>query len=120
MLSNLDTYIKACLAYKLHSRAINQTASKGEQPFLHGTQHTSRPVLHDISKGIKVIECTSFCLQTDGQKDRQTDGQTDARLIAISPERCRSGDIKCDRTSVMNLIRLIHVGSAFSGLTYVL
>ena len=33
----------------------------------------------NISKGIKVIERTSFCLRTDRRTDRRTDGQTDGR-----------------------------------------
>ena len=64
---------------KVHSREITQKASKGEQPFLHAT-HRLDPIYmptkyyQNISKGIKVIERTSFCLQTDGQTDgRQAD-----------------------------------------------
>ena len=68
--------------YKVHSREITQKASKGEQPFLHAT-HRLDPIYmptkyyQNISKGIKVIERTSFCLRTD----RRTDRRTDARLI---------------------------------------
>ena len=54
----------------------------------------------NISKGIKVIERTSFCLRTDRRTDRRTDGQTDrrtdARLIAISPILFGSGDNEVD------------------------
>ena len=70
--------------YKVHSREITQKASKGEQPFLHAT-HRLDPIYmptkyyQNISKGIKVIERTSFCLRTDRRTDRRTDGQTDGR-----------------------------------------
>ena len=70
--------------YKVHSREITQKANKGEQPFLHAT-HRLDPIYmptkyyQNISKGIKVIERTSFCLRTDRRTDRRTDGQTDGR-----------------------------------------
>ena len=70
--------------YKVHSREITQKASKGEQPFLHAT-HRLDPIYmptkyyQNISKGIKVIERTSFCLRMDRRTDRRTDGQTDGR-----------------------------------------
>ena len=58
---------------------------KGEQPFLHATHcfdHIYMPTKYyqNISKGMKVIEHTNFCIWTD------------AWLIAISPKPCRSGD----------------------------
>ena len=63
----------------------------GEQPFLHVTHRLDLIYMYKkyhqyISKDLKVNECTSFFLLTDGQ--------TDARLIAISPEHCWSGDKK--------------------------
>ena len=58
---------------------------KGEKPFLHATHcfdHIYMPTKYyqNISKGMKVIEHTNFCIWTD------------AWLIAISPKPCRSGD----------------------------
>ena len=63
---------------KVHSREITQKASKGAQPILHAT-HRPTNYYQNISKGIKVIERTSFCLRTDGLVDGRTDGRTDGR-----------------------------------------
>ena len=56
--------------YKVHSREATQKASKREQPFLHATHRLDAIYMptryyQNISKGIKIIERTSFCLRTD-------------------------------------------------------
>ena len=76
--------------YKVHSREITQKDSKREQPFLHATHlpdliYMPTKYYQNSSKGIKVIELTSFCLQTF----RQMDGCQADRYI---PEPCRSED----------------------------
>ena len=53
--------------YKVHSREITQNASKEEHPFLHMTHrldliYIPTKYYQNISKGIKVIERTSFPL----------------------------------------------------------
>ena len=80
----ISKYLKE---YKqIHSRETTQRGSKGDQTFLH-TLHSLDQIYmptkyhQNISDGIKVIECTSFCLWV---ADRQT--ETDARLFAISPK----------------------------------
>ena len=75
---------------KVHSREITQKDSKREHPFLHDTHRLDliyMPIKYyqNSSKGIKVIELTSFSLQTV----RQIDGCQADRYI---PEPCRSGD----------------------------
>ena len=83
--------------YKVHSREITQKASKGEQPFLHVT-HRLDPIymptkyFQNISKGIKVIERTSFCLRMDR---RQT-----GHYI---PKPCQSGDKKREKKYKENI-----------------
>ena len=57
---------------------------KGEQPFLHATHcfdHIYMPTKYyqNISKGMKVIERTNFCIRTD------------AWLMAISPNLVDQG-----------------------------
>ena len=65
--------------YKVHLREITQKDSKGEQPFLHATHcldliYMPTKYYQNISKGIKNIERTSFCLRMDGQTNgRQAD-----------------------------------------------
>ena len=55
------------IKFKFHSREIAQKSIKGELPFLHAT-HRLDPIYmptkyyQNISKGMKVIERTSFPL----------------------------------------------------------
>ena len=56
--------------YKVHSRDITQKTNKREQPFLHVTPrldliYMPTKYYQNISKDIKVIECTSFYLRMD-------------------------------------------------------
>ena len=101
--------------YKVHSREITQKASKGEQPFLHAT-HRLDPIYmptkyyQNISKGIKVIERTSFCLRTDRRTDRRTDGQTDGRQADRYIPRSFSGrGIKIKKNPVFTVSRDIYI-----------
>ena len=62
---------RTSLPFKVHSREITLKATKVEQRFLHVTHlldliYMPTEYYQNISKGIKVIECTSFYLQTDG------------------------------------------------------
>ena len=54
----------------------------------------------NISKGIKVIERTSFCLRTDRRTDRRTDGRTPGWSL-YPPILFGSGDKKCHRCNDM-------------------
>ena len=86
------------LCFSCRSRENTQKASQGEQSFLHVTHHLDwiympTKYYQNILKGIKAIERTNFCLQTD-VPTRWRDNQTDTRLIPISPEPCQSGDKK--------------------------
>ena len=98
--------------YKVHSREITQQASKGEQPFLHAT-HCLDPIYmptkyyQNISKGIKVIERTSFCLRTDRRTDRRTDGQTDGRQADRYIPRSFSGRGIKMRFSTKNCTKMV-------------
>ena len=100
--------------YKVHSREITQKASKGEQPFLHAT-HRLDPIYmptkyyQNISKGIKVIERTSFCLRTDRRTDRRTDGQTDGRQADRYIPRSFSGRGIMTPSCCMIVDRIDHV-----------
>ena len=65
--------------FKIHSREITQKNSKEDNHCMHATHpldliYIPTQYYQNISKGIKVIEHTSFCLWTDGQMDGQTPG----------------------------------------------
>ena len=71
----------------MHSRETTQKGSKGEQPFLHATHHLHLIYMYikyhqNISKGIRVIERTSFPLLSAFKGDNSKGQQGEATILA--------------------------------------